>query len=338
MRAFDQISVAMATYNGGKFLREQLDSLINQTTKPMELVVCDDVSTDNTIKILGEFAKIAPFPVHIYINDIRLGYGDNFLKAGDLCKGSFIAFCDQDDVWYPQKLEISVEALLEHDADLCAHDADLCGVSGNVIGYHSAGGVKGGTYNSLGLPPWGVFFGFTCTFRRSLLEIPAVRVVDDRDRRFLSHDGWTYFLANSFGKTVYIARPLANYRQHGANVHARDLTGLQKIRRLIAEYESYLRRYKHLASVRARILDESSTVWPRQYSSSALRAHRYWKNIEILQDKRLGIASETSLIKRCQKVMSLWRQGAYAPSPVGGLGRRALAEDCLGAFARLAFK
>src|SRR5690349_15385572 len=100
-----RISVAMATYNGAPFLPEQLQSLAAQTLPPFELVVCDDGSTDRTIQILREFATSAPFPVRIHENSERLGFGDNFLKAAALCQGDWIAFCDQDDIWLPHKLE-----------------------------------------------------------------------------------------------------------------------------------------------------------------------------------------------------------------------------------------
>ena len=340
MATVDEISVAMATYNGGKFLREQLDSLAKQTAKPAELVVCDDISSDATVQLLGDFARSASFPVHVHINDSRLGFGDNFLKAALLCKSSLIAFCDQDDVWYPQKLETCARALADCNADLCAHDADLCGISGELIGYHSAG-VDGGTYGPLRLDPWGTFFGFTCTFRRSLLEIasPAIRKSDDQDRRLLSHDGWIYFLAHSFGRIVYLAEPLAKYRQHGTNLFgSNDLTGLQKVHRLMTEYEAYLRKYKAFASTRGRILDETSKGVPSEFSSATTMACQYWKNIETLQSQRLSVAETKSLVGRLRGVINLWCQGTYAPSPVGGLGRRALAEDSVGAFARSLFR
>ena len=99
-----RISIAMATYNGSKYLREQLDSLAAQTLPPCELVVTDDGSTDDTLGILDRFRRRAPFPVHLHRNEQRLGYRDNFLKAAQLCSGELIAFCDQDDVWMPDKL------------------------------------------------------------------------------------------------------------------------------------------------------------------------------------------------------------------------------------------
>ena len=97
------ISIAMATYNGEKYIKEQLQSLSNQTSLPFELVVGDDGSTDATLDILKEFCAHAPFPVRIHQNQANLGFARNFLDTARRCKGDWIAFCDQDDVWLPDK-------------------------------------------------------------------------------------------------------------------------------------------------------------------------------------------------------------------------------------------
>lgn len=104
------ISIAMTTYNGENYLREQLDSIINQTYKDIELIVCDDVSTDNTPTILKEYEH-KDNRIHIYFNEINLGFKKNFEKAITLCKGEYIAFCDQDDVWENWKLQESIDAI-----------------------------------------------------------------------------------------------------------------------------------------------------------------------------------------------------------------------------------
>jgi glycosyltransferase involved in cell wall biosynthesis len=99
------ISVAMCTYNGSKFLAEQLSSIREQTKLPHELVICDDGSTDATPRIVHAFALDAPFPVRFFRNQATLGSTRNFEKAINLCAGQAIALCDQDDIWQPNKLE-----------------------------------------------------------------------------------------------------------------------------------------------------------------------------------------------------------------------------------------
>jgi glycosyltransferase involved in cell wall biosynthesis len=100
------ISIAMCTYNGERFLQEQLESFSSQTRLPDELVICDDCSQDNTLALLKEFASRAPFRVRIYVNPKNLGVAKNFEKAISLCRGDITALSDQDDVWRPEKLAI----------------------------------------------------------------------------------------------------------------------------------------------------------------------------------------------------------------------------------------
>jgi glycosyltransferase involved in cell wall biosynthesis len=101
-----RISIALCTYNGGNYLEEQLMSILNQSRLPDELVICDDGSSDNTIAILEEFRKRAPFKVSININKNNLGSTKNFEKCINLCQGDLIFLSDQDDYWIENKLEI----------------------------------------------------------------------------------------------------------------------------------------------------------------------------------------------------------------------------------------
>jgi glycosyltransferase involved in cell wall biosynthesis len=99
-----RLSIAMATWNGARYLREQLDSFRAQSRLPDELVVCDDHSTDGTPAILEEFRRTAPFPVNVLINPKQMGYVGNFEQVVGMCDGDVILLSDQDDVWLPEKL------------------------------------------------------------------------------------------------------------------------------------------------------------------------------------------------------------------------------------------
>lgn len=98
------VSVALASYNGEKFIIEQMDSILNQDYKNIEIVVCDDGSKDNTMKILRDYQKSYPGIVRVYQNEKNLGFVKNFEKAIALSKGDYIALCDQDDIWEIQKI------------------------------------------------------------------------------------------------------------------------------------------------------------------------------------------------------------------------------------------
>lgn len=119
-----KVSIAMATYNGERFLRKQLDSLFSQTRRPDEVVVCDDNSSDGTIDILKEYNL--KYGLRYYVNSSSLGVNRNFFKAIELCTGDYIAICDQDDIWLPNKIEISLGKLREIENDEPALVSSQC--------------------------------------------------------------------------------------------------------------------------------------------------------------------------------------------------------------------
>jgi glycosyltransferase involved in cell wall biosynthesis len=119
-----RISVALATFNGEANLSSQLDSIVSQALLPMELVVCDDGSTDNTINILEEFRERAPFPVRIHQNNANLGVTENFILAASLCSADYVAFCDQDDLWLNKKILVCDSAAEAHRPSLILHSCD----------------------------------------------------------------------------------------------------------------------------------------------------------------------------------------------------------------------
>ena len=134
MKSNSNISIALATFNGGAYLQEQLDSLASQVLHPMELVVSDDGSDDQTMDLIYNFSRVAPFPVKLVQNRERLGYGLNFLNAASMCAGSHISFCDQDDVWLPQKIARISTILQSGSFDLVAHSAKVVDRQLNWLG------------------------------------------------------------------------------------------------------------------------------------------------------------------------------------------------------------
>ena len=108
------VSVVMCTYNGAKYLREQLDSIISQTYPIYELIVQDDCSTDETVAIIKEYMETYSF-IKLYVNEHNLGFNQNFKSATMKATGDYVAISDQDDVWFPEKLEKQVLAIGNHD-------------------------------------------------------------------------------------------------------------------------------------------------------------------------------------------------------------------------------
>jgi hypothetical protein len=216
----NRFSIAMCTYNGSRFLEEQLASIASQTRVPDELVVCDDRSEDQTASIVERFAASAPFSVRFQINEQRLGSTRNFAKAITLCEGNLIALADQDDVWLAEKLEmLELEFDRDSEVGLVFSDANL--VDSNLrplnatlwerIGFdakHRERVRKGRALDVL-LPGWSVT-GATMAFRASYREL----ALDIPDELPMIHDGWIALVIAAVAKVIFIDRPLINYRQH----------------------------------------------------------------------------------------------------------------------------
>jgi glycosyltransferase involved in cell wall biosynthesis len=215
-----RISIAMATYNGSRYIGEQLASLAEQTFLPYELVVTDDGSTDDTLAIVERFATHAPFIVRIHRNSQRLNYADNFLRAASLCGGDWIAFCDQDDVWLKDKLETVAQAARLPGVSMVVHavrtvDAELHPVRGVMTKCRVHRGRHPGR-----LPPFGFFSGLCMTFDSALLPLILVRprVPDPNDLSYeAAHDRWVCAICDAAGSVRYIRKELVLYRQHGLN-------------------------------------------------------------------------------------------------------------------------
>lgn len=201
-----KVSIAMATYNGEKYLWEQLESFLRQTRLPDELVVCDDCSTDHTVDILEDFVKIAPFPVCIFQNEANLGYSGNFGRAISLCQGDVIFLSDQDDVWFPEKIEIVLRAFRETHSLVVINNALLTEESLKPVGLTIVDQIR-----YVGFPLSSFVHGCCTAFRsellRLLLPIPPE----------VAFDSWVHCLGAILNRRFILLRPLQYYRRHGKN-------------------------------------------------------------------------------------------------------------------------
>lgn len=215
----NRISVALCTYNGERFLSQQLAGIAQQTRLPDELVVCDDQSTDRSVIIVREFAESVSFPVRIFENERNLGFAANFERAIRLCDGGLIALSDQDDVWYPNRLGRSEEELMAHpQAGLVFSDADLIDEQDCPLGetLWQRLGFVGKRKHDLLIGQFVVLAkhrfvtGATVMFRAALRD------------RFLPigggwiHDEWIALIIAAFADLRPIDQPLIRYRIHGS--------------------------------------------------------------------------------------------------------------------------
>lgn len=203
-----RISIAMTTYNGAKYLQAQLDSFQNQTRLPDELVVCDDGSTDDTMQILHDFQKTAPFTVMVERNAVNLGFTKNFEKSLSLCTGDIVFLSDQDDIWFSDKIE-QIETVFIHNPEyhLVIHDGEIVDdslVRNNVFKIQQV--IDGfGTDGVL------VMGGLTA-IRNELLHyvLPIPEGV-------IGHDGWFHETARFLHARFIFRKSLQLIRRHGDN-------------------------------------------------------------------------------------------------------------------------
>ncbi|WP_337271414.1 glycosyltransferase [Oryzifoliimicrobium ureilyticus] len=215
------VSIVIATYNGAAFIVPQLESILEQSFRPKEIILSDDASTDNTLSLVSSIASKSDIPVKIIRNETPLGFRDNFLHAASHATGDFIAFCDQDDIWERDKLERCAAYFDDRHVSLIVHQALSFDSASGRSWLFSQGIGNTRTRPPLSYDPWMTFFGFSIVFRRELL------LLADFEARFkdfiapahkIAHDRWIMFLGQMVGETVEIGAPLVRYRQHGANL------------------------------------------------------------------------------------------------------------------------
>lgn len=270
-----RISIVMATFNGAAHVAEQIASLLAQTVAPAELVVSDDGSTDDTMAIAARALADAPFPVKLVVNAERKGYRRNFTEAAGLCTAPLIAFCDQDDVWRPDKLAAMGRAFDGPDVLLAYHNATITDAVGRVTGRLYPPGGRSRQSESTLTDPWSFSLGFTQVFRRDLLAFSQLHAMS-RDFLFpderLAHDQWFFFLASCFGRIGFVDEDLVAYRQHAANVFgasSRRLGRFEVLKATLDHSRRQLEARRGSLEARARIL---STVAASASHAEARRA------------------------------------------------------------------
>jgi glycosyltransferase involved in cell wall biosynthesis len=327
------VSVVMATYNGERYLAEQFQSLLDQTKLPDELIISDDGSKDGTLRIIEEFSRRAPFPTTILVNGNRLGYAENFLQASKHAQGDLVAFCDQDDVWHPNKLERSLRELRKTGSSLCVHAVRLIDGQSRPCGFFNQGTTKDIVFDSLMLPPWGLYLGFTQTFERSLLDIvDAQRRGPDNHipSGLLAHDRWIYLLASSFGKVVALAEPLADYRQHSTNQFGKKYNIFYALRGMLTESYDRLAKYREISAHRAELFHQlTNEANDPKVAAASARAKSYWRHLTNLYDLRMTLYGSSKFIVRVNCFRQLVAAGAYKDYSQGGLDRKTGPKDLL---------
>lgn len=228
------IDILLATFNGDKYLREQLDSIIGQSIKSWQLIIRDDGSTDGTLAIINEY--VARYPEKILLIDSggpNLGTVGNFSRLLDISTADYIMFCDQDDIWLADKIAITLDKMgtLENCygndtplmvyTDLQIVDEDSHPIAASMWRYQQLNPCNGKRLNRLLMHniPTG------CTM---MLNRPLHKLVTPIPNAAYMHDWWIALVAILFGESDFVEQPTVLYRQHGLNVVGAESFSLRR--------------------------------------------------------------------------------------------------------------
>lgn len=237
----EQIDILLATYNGEKYIEEQLDSILSQTYSNFRLIISDDYSEDGTRRILEEYEK-KDERIKVFYQEKNLGYVKNFEFLLTKVENEIYALADQDDIWLPEKIEKTIVNMQSNNSDLCFTDLILIDENGNEI---SKSFWKEKSFDSKikkdkeykGLLLNNYITGCTIVskkeFIKYILPIP-------KDSKYLIHDYWIPIVISQKGKISYMREPYIKYRQHGNNqvgykTKSKELKTLKEIRNLFIE-------------------------------------------------------------------------------------------------------
>ncbi|MGN0186202.1 MAG: glycosyltransferase family 2 protein [Paludibacteraceae bacterium] len=213
-------SVCMATYNGEKFIAEQLTSILSQIAPDDEVIISDDGSTDNTCAIIESFGDKRITLLHNNAHNFK----SNFINALQHACGKYIFLSDQDDVWLPNKYDICCQYLTQYDlviTDSIITNDILDTLQPSFFNFYHSG--KGILKNIL----FHTYFGACMAFRREILPF-AIPMPNTPE---IAHDNWIGLVAEIVGKVYFIPQPLLLYRRHSQALTNLNETLLKRSKR-----------------------------------------------------------------------------------------------------------
>lgn len=290
----NMITILLAVYNGEKYLKEQIDSLLNQTEKNIKIVIRDDGSFDDSPNIIDHYCSKYPNKITRIFGSSTGSARQNFAELFKNCDDDYIMFCDQDDVWLPKKVENSLALIKQNEgkdksipvlvhSDLSVVDKDLKVISKSFFNFQKLNGSNSSLSRLL---VQNNVTGCTIIINRALKE-KCGHIPDD----CIMHDWWLALCAKLFGKIVFLDKPTILYRQHGSNqVGAKASYGIPLIKRKLATLSQVQKDY-----------DATYTQ-----ASAILRLFG-----DVLSDKQKDIVATYSKIQKMNKFKKIYTVNKY---------------------------
>lgn len=288
------VSVVMATYNGERYLREQMDSILQQTYPLHEIIIQDDGSTDSTVEILRDYeAKYSN--VHVFVNPKNLGYKENFRTATLRATGDFIALSDQDDVWFPKKIEKQVGAIGDKAMCYTQH------LAGYDMEYTRTVGYKNAPERQM----------FAAIVGHSMLMAKTFAQDSSNWLSYMAHDSGLAALAHYKGGVAYIEEPLNWHRILDSSVSHKGHLDTFKDKGHVPTWQPYvygITNYRRL---------QKKEAWKRFYGR-LLEESAEGRNPLVNKMCRLMLSnSVTALLRLC--VLCMRHRDTIYPSNVAGI-------------------
>lgn len=295
-----KVNILLSTYNGECYLEEQLDSIFNQTYKNYTIFIMDDFSVDHTEDILKRYQKEYPNKIEILTTNKKLGYPDCFWYILENCAmADFYAFCDQDDIWDPQKLEFMVRQMAKTSKDvpvLYFHEYDNCDSELNLLDHHSVEPIE--KYKGYQLIFYAIAQGFSMAINNTMRSLVLEQKVQNKK---LSHDRWLIWNAYFRGKIVYDSHVLAKYRRHEKSVTS---SGQQLFRQIISWLKKEImgdemllleKRIDYFLTINKEYMDANEYKTWCVFGRDSIIKGRYFKKLFFRKRLRKSLGGELAL-------------------------------------------
>ena len=306
----------MATYNGEKYLKQQLDSIAAQTILPDELIIGDDCSTDKTLEILDEFKNKVSFVVKILKNEVNKGYIKNFARVILEAKGDFVFLCDQDDFWFPNKIERVIDTFAKNPkAQLIAHnamctDSELKPVEKTLFDFDVIRGLKYGS----------AIHGFVTCVKKEFLKYATPIPYS------YSFDGWLYYLSSEMGVRYVLDEVLGYYRRHDKAVTfdtiGNNQSFIELTKKRILKNIKNIKFYHSMESINAQFAPKAASLeFTRKIKANKTLPE--WVDIELLNNLEKQAQKEVESFKvrynaisvnglsRLRRILRAYKKGVY---------------------------
>lgn len=295
------IDILMATYNGEKFLRPQLDSILQQSNQDWRLIIRDDCSVDGTVAIIKEYQLLRPNQIIFIQAEQPSGSAqNNFFLLLQYSTASYVMFADQDDVWLQNKVKITLDKMQQMEqqygddvpllvhTDLAVVDEKLHILNKSLFDMHNMSACRSQLNNIL---VQNIVTGCTMMVNRALLQL--INIIPQRS---VMHDMWLALVAATFGKIGFVEKATMLYRQHGMNVKgARDMTTIaytiQKLNETKEIHAGLVQQYQQAAEF-LEMYDTKLSLSQKQL----LNAYASMTNANVL--RKLVILNKYHLYKK----------------------------------------